>query len=151
MMNLERETVSAAHWSQQHYGGLFLPGADRQGSERYAWVVEADRELHPKENLETQTRLRGFLIAHRMNDVYELENLVVSTEMRRKGIATLLVTQLLAQSRETRASSIFLEVRESNQSARKLYEKFGFVNSGFTEKLLSGPQEDAVLYRLNLC
>ena len=97
------------------------------------------------------SQLVGFLVAHKMDDEYELENVVVSPEARQRGIGRLLVTQLLVHSRETHALSIFLEVRESNQAARALYEKFEFRTAGLRKNYYSNPQENAVLYRLMLC
>jgi [ribosomal protein S18]-alanine N-acetyltransferase len=151
MTSLERQSSSAAHWTQQHYDCLFPPATDRSISERYAWIVEEDQSLQSEEHLEALPRVLGFLVAHRTNDEYELENVVVSTKARRRGIGTLLVTQLLAHSRKTHASSIFLEVRESNHAARALYEKFGFETAGLRKNYYSSPEENAVLYRLNLC
>jgi ribosomal-protein-alanine acetyltransferase len=148
MMSLERES-SAAHWTRQHYDDLFLPRADRNAPERHAWVAEADPKPQSQKNLET--RIRGFIIACKIRDEYELENLVVGTESRRQGIGRLLVNQLLAHSRENHASGIFLEVRESNRAARELYEEFGFKIAGLRRSYYQAPPEDAVLYRLNLC
>jgi [ribosomal protein S18]-alanine N-acetyltransferase len=151
LVALERQSSSAAHWTQQYYEGLFLPATDRSTSERYAWVVEEDQSLHPDRNLQTLPRVLGLLIAHRMNDQCELENLVVSTEARRRGVGALLITQLLAHLRETHGSCIFLEVRESNRAARAIYEKFRFETAGLRKNYYSNPQENAVLYRLDLC
>ncbi|MGB7130175.1 MAG: ribosomal protein S18-alanine N-acetyltransferase [Candidatus Sulfotelmatobacter sp.] len=156
MMNLDRASPSAAHWTQQQYEGLFLPATEPQTSERYAWVVEErfveeDRNSHPERSSEEHAGVLGFLIAHRTTDECELENLVVDTPARRQGVASLLVTQLLAHSRETKVSSIFLEVRESNRAARALYEKFSFKTVSRRQNYYVSPQENAVLYRLNLC
>lgn len=160
MMNLDRRSPTAAHWTQQQYDGLFLPATEPQTSlltsERYAWVVEEwvlqeDQNSHPERSSEEHCGVVGFLIAHRMTDECELENLVVSAAARRQGVATLLVTQLLTHSREIHVSSIFLEVRLSNQAARALYEKFGFQMANLRKNYYSNPQENAVLYRLRLC
>jgi ribosomal-protein-alanine acetyltransferase len=151
MMDLERQNPSAAHWPKQHYDRLFVHATDRGTSERYAWVVEEDQIQQPEDNWEADPRLFGFLIAHRINDVWELENLIINTAARRQGLGTLLVTQLLAYSRETLASAIFLEVRESNRAARDLYEKIGFKKAGLRKNYYSSPQENALLYRIKLC
>jgi ribosomal-protein-alanine acetyltransferase len=150
MTNLERQSPSAAHWKQQHYDSLFHPVTDRKASERCAWLVEDDGSLQFEGNFETP-RVLGFLVAHRMNDECELENLVVSAEARRQGFGTLLLTQLLAYLRETHANRVFLEVRESNHTARAFYEKCGFERAGLRKNYYSNPEENAVLYRLNLC
>lgn len=142
IMNLEREATSAAHWPRQHYDSLF-PSIPNSASERCTWIAEEDRGWPPE--------VLGFLIARRTNNECELENVVVSATARRKGIGRLLLAQFLAYAREARVSSIFLEVRESNQAARRMYEKSGFGIAGLRKNYYSDPQENAVLYRLNLC
>ena len=150
LMNLERETAFAAHWPQQQYEHLFQT-ADGRLSERYVWLVEKGQSTQAREIFEAQHRVLGFLIARRMNEEWELENIVVSSAVRRQGLGKLLVTELIARARQTSASHICLEVRESNQNARGLYEKLGFETAGLRKNYYSSPQENAVLYRLDLC
>ena len=45
---------------------------------------------------------------------------------------------------------MFLEVRESNIAARKLYEKAGFEPTGRRKSYYTDPLEDALLYRRSL-
>jgi ribosomal-protein-alanine N-acetyltransferase len=47
-------------------------------------------------------------------------------------------------------SRIWLEVRASGSSARRLYEKFGFVESGRRKSYYTDPLEDAVVMSLEL-
>ena len=53
---------------------------------------------------------------------------------------------LLDQAKSACASKIFLEVRESNQPARRLYEKHGFREIGRRRRYYQNPLEDAILY-----
>ena len=46
--------------------------------------------------------------------------------------------------------SLFLEVRENNTAARKLYEKTGFVEVGMRKNYYSNPTENAVLYKMEI-
>ncbi len=92
----------------------------------------------------------GFLIAHQLHREWELENLVVAPDFRRKGLATKLFAALLTRARGTNSESVFLEVRESNQAARALYARLGFKESGRRKLYYTNPHEDAVLYRLAL-
>lgn len=92
----------------------------------------------------------GFLIAHHLHPEWELENLVVAPDFRRKGLATKLLAALLTRARETNSESVFLEVRESNQAARALYGSLGFEDSGRRKLYYTNPHEDAVLYHLAL-
>ena len=57
---------------------------------------------------------------------------------------------LIAAARERKLQSIHLEVRESNNAARALYVKCGFASTGRRPKYYSNPEEDAVLYSIQL-
>ena len=50
--------------------------------------------------------------------------------MQRQGIGRALLTELEAELARRGASSLYLEVRESNTPARRLYEHNGFVVVG---------------------
>jgi ribosomal-protein-alanine acetyltransferase len=131
IMNLERVSPEAAHWSQQQYEAIFSPGGPR----RKVWIAEDDN-------------LQGFLIASVHGDEWELENIAVAATARRRGIAGQLLSQLISGARTEKAEAIFLEVRESNRAARALYEKWGFQEVGRRPNYYREPTEDAVVYRL---
>ncbi len=76
-----------------------------------------------------------------------MENITVSAMARRHGVATQLLGALLEHVHAETGSAIFLEVRESNQPARRLYSKAGFQETGLRKNYYSSPREDAVLYR----
>ena len=150
MMTLDIGSQGAAHWPRQHYERLFPVLESTSSSERFAWVVEnefGDRlERVPGEKVE----LLAFLVAHKIDAEWELENIVVTESARRGGIATLLLQELMAQARAQGGSSIFLEVRESNYSARALYKKAGFMETGLRKNYYAVPPEDAIICRLSL-
>jgi ribosomal-protein-alanine N-acetyltransferase len=141
MMDLERQSPVAAHWSREQHEGLFVT-ADRQPqSERFALVVEDEGE---------SPEVLAFLVAHRIDAEWELENIVVAAGVRRRGVGTGLLGEFVAHARGEQGSGIFLEVRESNHSARALYRKVGFQEMGLRESYYSNPLEDAMLCRLRL-
>jgi ribosomal-protein-alanine N-acetyltransferase len=80
----------------------------------------------------------------------ELLHLVVAPERRRQGVGAELLRQAFAHFAETRFAVCFLEVRVSNQAARRLYAKFGFVQVGQRKNYYNQPVEDALLLRRNL-
>jgi len=55
--------------------------------------------------------------------------------------------KFLDLARNRGAEAVFLEVRESNLAARRLYEKWAFVESGVRRRYYRDPEEDAVTYR----
>jgi ribosomal-protein-alanine N-acetyltransferase len=94
--------------------------------------------------------LLGFLVARHLAPEWELENLVVAPTIRRKGLGKRLLDGLLAHADGTNSDAVFLEVRESNASARALYESAGFAQTGRRKSYYAEPQEDAILYRRSL-
>jgi ribosomal-protein-alanine N-acetyltransferase len=54
----------------------------------------------------------------------------VDPSVRRAGVATRLVAELLAVALERGATDATLEVRESNHAAEALYRRFGFESAG---------------------
>src|SRR5689334_7013198 len=72
---------------------------------------------------ESDSAVVGFLVTRAVaEDEVEVLNLAVRPSSRRSGVARGLLASLL----ETVSGSVYLEVRESNLAARKLYESLGF-------------------------
>ncbi len=59
-----------------------------------------------------------------------IANIAVDAPYRRRGIGDCIMRYIMQDAREKGAAYAFLEVRESNVSARKLYSKLGFFNAG---------------------
>jgi ribosomal-protein-alanine N-acetyltransferase len=68
----------------------------------------------------------GYAVAWGTEEVH-LANLAVDPDLRRQGIATQLVNEVLDCARRNRAGSVYLEVRLSNTVARRFYAGHGFV------------------------
>jgi [ribosomal protein S18]-alanine N-acetyltransferase len=133
MLQLDRQSSTAAHWTDEQY--------------REAFQGEADRLLLVAES---SLDILGFLVARHVAPEWELENIVVAPSARQKGLGKRLLDALLVAARETNSSAIFLEVRESNAAALTLYEKVNFEPAGRRKSYYTDPPEDAVLYRLPL-
>lgn len=88
----------------------------------------------------------GFLVARGIASEWELENIVVASDARGKGIGMALLRFLQARVREAGGAPIHLEVRDSNAAARHLYEKAGFLQSGRRKAYYTDPSDDAILY-----
>lgn len=87
----------------------------------------------------------GFLNGSYVLDEAELLNIAVSENHRKSGIAGMLVTEFERELRKLNVKTVYLEVRESNAPARKLYEKHGFTQNGLRKNYYSSPLENAVL------
>jgi [ribosomal protein S18]-alanine N-acetyltransferase len=134
IITLDRESPTAAHWSQAQYDAI-LNAPHATG--RLILVAETDNKV------------TGFIVAHTANtEEWELESIVVAESSRRRGIGCKLVQALLDAAREQRARAIFLEVRQSSAAARALYGTCGFQETGRRPNYYSCPTEDAILYTL---
>jgi [ribosomal protein S18]-alanine N-acetyltransferase len=149
MLNLERSCPTAAHWSEHQYGQLFQTSGT--GSERLVLVMRGGLTVAVDSlTADRGEALLGFLVARRVVSEWELENIVVAPEIRRKGCGQRLLDALLVHAAHTKSDSIFLEVRESNAAARALYHRAGFRQTGQRKSYYTNPAEDALLYAWNL-
>ncbi|MDX1395134.1 MAG: ribosomal protein S18-alanine N-acetyltransferase [Gemmatimonadota bacterium] len=80
----------------------------------------------------------------------ELGDLAVRAPSRRRGVASSLVDAVAAEALERGSTEIYLEVRESNDAARSLYERHGFEIVNRRPGYYSDPVEDALVMRLQL-
>jgi ribosomal-protein-alanine N-acetyltransferase len=123
----------AAHWDRATYEAALGP----EGAPRIILVSEE------------RGRITGFVVAHIIDSEWEIENIVVAEAAQRSGLGSQLLRSLLEVARQRKASAVFLEVRESNASARALYTKAGFLLSGRRKGYYRNRDEDAILYRLD--
>jgi len=128
ILAIEQPAPGAAHWTSEQYNKLVNSGV--------VLVAEAAGQLC------------GFVCAQAVAGEWEIENVVVSAEFLRRGIANELVRELIRRAKSEAASAMLLEVRESNLPARGLYEKHGFCEVGRRRVYYTDPVEDAVLYAL---
>ena len=94
--------------------------------------------------LDEKQAVKGFLTASCILDSGDLTAIAVSPECRKKGFAGKLLEALFAK---TGSAEIFLEVRESNQNAIALYQKYAFEQVGIRKNFYQNPQENAILMK----
>jgi ribosomal-protein-alanine N-acetyltransferase len=92
-------------------------------------------------------RICGFINFWIIGDEVHLHNLAVLPAMRRRGYARTLVLDMFEIARNRSATTIFLEVRRSNQAAINLYKSVGFVSVAIRPRYYSDNQEDAMIMR----
>jgi ribosomal-protein-alanine N-acetyltransferase len=66
------------------------------------------------------------------------------------GIGSALLTELIEEARRRGCRRLFLEVRADNPRARKLYERFGFVEVGVRKGYYPPSGVDAIVMRLEM-
>ena len=92
--------------------------------------------------------LLGFGVVMTVLDECEILQIAVRKTGRREGTGFYLLEKMLDLGKTRGAGMFYLEVRASNEPARKLYEKTGFSETGLRKNYYSNPTEDAVLMSL---
>lgn len=72
----------------------------------------------------------GHGVISQVLDEAHLLNIAIAVEQQGKGLGLQLLEYLMRRSSERGCVECFLELRESNQSAYRLYERFGFNEIG---------------------
>jgi [ribosomal protein S18]-alanine N-acetyltransferase len=134
LIALEKHAATAAHWSAIQYEAVF----SSEGPRRAVLIIEEDGGA------------QGFIAGRELGNEWEIENIAVASPARRRGLGTRLLGEFLDLVRGRGAEAVFLEVRESNFAARRLYEKWAFVESGRRRNYYREPEEDATVYRLGI-
>ena len=92
----------------------------------------------------------GYTVLWMAGEECELANLAVDPARRGAGLGTLLLESALKEAREEGALVIFLEVRASNEAARRMYASRGFHEVGRRPAYYRKPDEDALVLRRDL-
>jgi ribosomal-protein-alanine N-acetyltransferase len=99
---------------------------------------------------QTGSRVAGYLIGREVAGTGEILNLAVTPDFRRRGVGRGLLRAGLSHFRRRGVDEVFLEVRESNQSAQALYLSSGFRPVGQRTAYYRNPKEDALVLWLAL-
>ena len=100
------------------------------------WLVAMDGE-----------KLVGYVGSQTVQGETDMMNVAVCPDYRRQGIAEGLILALIAALKARESHCLTLEVRDSNDSARALYEKLGFSEIGRRKNYYRSPKEDALILR----
>ena len=92
----------------------------------------------------------GYVVAWFVADEGEIANLAVAPEGWGRGIGRALLDAALAEATQRGIESVYLEVRDSNARARRLYQSRGFEEVGRRSKYYRRPVEDAIVLRRTL-
>jgi ribosomal-protein-alanine N-acetyltransferase len=78
-------------------------------------------------------------------DEIHIATIATHPDFRKQGVGEDLLAHTLQFARDEGAITSFLEVRESNDVALKMYQKFGYVETGHRENYYADNGEDAIL------
>ena len=100
------------------------------------WLVALDGE-----------RVSGYVGSQSVLGESDMMNVAVHPDCRRQGIAEKLCLALVEALKEKGNHCLTLEVRASNEPAKALYEKLGFIQIGLRKNYYRNPREDACILR----
>ena len=114
------------------------------------WSIHAFEDSIGRENyrffvVEEKGEILGYCGFLYVLDEGEIPNVCVKESARQRGIGRQMMEVLLEAAKNCGLSVLFLEVRESNQAARRLYESLGFIQNGMRKNFYELPTENAVL------
>ena len=126
---LEKICFGSAAWSENSI-------ASELKNQLSLWLVALDGET-----------VAGYVGSQTVMDESDMMNVAVHPDCRRQGIAEELINALTDALREKESRCLTLEVRASNEPAKKLYKKLGFVSVGLRKNYYRNPREDALILR----
>ncbi len=92
-------------------------------------------------------KLVGYCVQLVVADEREIANICVDERVRGMGVAGQLLDDALAAADMADVAAVYLEVRESNSAARRLYDGRGFRKVGRRRGYYQHPVEDALVLR----
>ncbi|BET14664.1 ribosomal protein S18-alanine N-acetyltransferase [Fusobacterium vincentii] len=125
VFNLEKEIFKNSAFSKSYLNTLI------KGDNSFIYIYLID------------DKVCGYLIILDSIDVYEILAIATVEEYRNKGIAQELLAKI-------RIKNIFLEVRESNQTAINFYKKNKFKEISIRKNYYSKPAENAIIMKLEV-
>ena len=125
IFNLEKEIFKSSAFSKSYLNTLI------KGDNSFIYVYLID------------DKVCGYLMILDSIDVYEILAIAAVEEYRNKGIAQELLDKI-------KTKDIFLEVRESNQTAINFYKKNNFKEITIRKNYYSEPTENAIIMKLEV-
>lgn len=111
----------------------------------YAWELQNRSLCHIFLVRTDVCHIAGFCAFWVVFDEIHINNLALRPGFRAQGIGTALLRRVLAEARRLGARRVTLEVRASNEGARRLYERLGFYVAGVRRNYYTNPVEDALI------
>lgn len=113
--------------------------------EMYAWELQNRSVCHIYVVRTRDCHVAAFCAFWLVFDEIHINNVAVRPHFRGRGIGTALLHHVLAEARELGAKRATLEVRASNEAARRLYERLGFYVAATRRNYYTNPVEDALI------
>ena len=152
---LEGKLFGAEAWTRGLLNLELEASQGPQADRRYVVVEseDADDAASPSAGAGLNgPRLLGYAGLYHASGLTSADLLTIATipVARGRGIASLMLTELVSTAQQAGCPDVLLEVRQSNEAAQRLYTGHGFVPIGRRRRYYQAPPEDAVVMRLTL-
>ncbi len=128
IMEVEEKCYGAHHWSRNSFVQEL-----NNNCARYLTVNTSDKKCV------------GYMGVWRIFDEAHVTNLAVHPDYQGLGLAHLLILSSLDECYKDKIKYMTLEVRVTNERAKKVYESFGFKSLGVRKKYYQDNGEDALI------
>ena len=95
--------------------------------------------------VEEKNRILAYCGLWKVADEGQICNVAVKEDERGRGLATMMLSELLKQGCEMGIKAFTLEVRAGNTPAIWVYKKLGFETAGVRKNYYTKPNEDALI------
>ncbi|HIJ60300.1 MAG TPA: ribosomal protein S18-alanine N-acetyltransferase [Nitrospirae bacterium] len=106
------------------------------------------KEIENKNSVSLVSELKGqvigYIIAKIVIDEAQILNFFVHQKFREMGVGHLLMTSLLQTLIDEGALFVYLETRKNNESAIRIYERFGFLGVAIRKDYYVNPTDDGI-------
>ena len=126
MLKIEKKAF-ASHWNKQ----TFLDELSAENGHYIAFMLS--------------DKMIGYSGFRHVLDEAHITTLAVDRKQRKKGVGTKLIARLLNDAKGLGLKKLFLEVRQSNIPAQKIYKKLGFKVIDRRREYYQHPVEDALV------
>jgi ribosomal-protein-alanine N-acetyltransferase len=111
----------------------------------YAWELQNRAVCHIFVVRTPEQRVAGFCAFWLVVDEIHINNVAIRPALRGQGIGSHLMQRVFEEAKRLGARRATLEVRRSNEGARRLYERLGFYVAGTRPSYYTNPVEDALI------
>ncbi|MBL0060230.1 MAG: ribosomal protein S18-alanine N-acetyltransferase [bacterium] len=92
-------------------------------------------------------RVAGYIVTQWVLDEVHILNVAVDKTKRRNGVASFILDFLFERAVKQKMADVYLEVRESNESAKALYRRYGFAELGIRKSYYHDGENALVMHR----
>ena len=128
VMEIEENCYGEHHWARESF-------ANEIDNEISQYLCATNEE----------NKCIGYLGMWKIIDEAHITNFAVHPEYQHQGVGHFLIVNSIEKCYEEKIKYITLEVRVSNEKAKKIYEKFGFKSLGVRKKYYQDNNEDAII------